>query len=228
MPKSLTGLYLGTTTADDLRAMSERVGCSISDLGDLLIRRGLDQIPEATLRKWAESRESTRGRLRGGLTKKERLVLGAFEALLAEGDAWSFPATAIGARSGLRSMDTFSALQALRQRGQVVERPVEFPTMNRFGRPVQSIWTLVGTEKRVPPPEGGIGALGAIREAIREWISAGADDAAFWSDTVGVIRGELRAMADADPLIRGLAERDLVRATGLRMQEIAGSVESGI
>jgi hypothetical protein len=140
MSKRQLPLYLRTTTIDALQAKAAELGVPVSALADLWLNLGRLRTSEADLRHWAAHRPSTRGRLAGGLTKRETSALAALERLAAPSVTGAVAATA-----GMPRREAYAALVSLRGRGMVTS--ADSPMNDRWGRPLRSVWTLVGKSR---------------------------------------------------------------------------------
>jgi hypothetical protein len=136
MSKRQIPLYLRTITIDALQVKAAELGVPPSALADLWLNIGRLRVPDDVLRQWAARRPSTRGRLAGGLTKRETSALAALEHLL-RGPSETGK---IAAAAGMPRRDAYTALASLRGRGLVTS--ADSPTNDRWGRPLRSIWTL--------------------------------------------------------------------------------------
>jgi len=152
MSKSQTNLSLPISTIEAMRERAGRVGVSVSDLSDLFMRRGLDTVSDEALLKWAKGLQNRMGRLAGAMTKNERVVIAALEALKArEKGAWRFGLDQVANAAGLPLKAAFWALQALVRREFAAGMDVD-KSLDRWGRPVESLWWLIGADSQMPKP----------------------------------------------------------------------------
>jgi predicted ArsR family transcriptional regulator len=122
-------------------------------LVDLLLRYGLEKLSEQAVREWAQKRTERKiSRVdmaaHPGLMKRdEKRVLQALEQLHASSEgAWRFGADEIADRAGVRRAAAYWALQALRTGGLVEGHEVEGAGRDRWGRPTQSIWSMISAK----------------------------------------------------------------------------------
>jgi hypothetical protein len=145
--KTQLGLYFEVTTADALRARAVKHGAAITDLAELCVRFGLSQLSDDQVNKWLAQQKSTRGRLAGGLRISEKACVAALESLRKkEPGAYRFGGVSIANEAGLRFAVAYQALKSLAARGMVKGSDLE--PLDRWGRPVKSIWSLTPPDQR--------------------------------------------------------------------------------
>ena len=165
--RSQLNVLLDATTAEELRALAERVGAPIGDLADLLLRRGMKQVVEPRLMAWAAALPSRSGRTGGALTKAEKAVLDAFARMPLEGGpvpGCVFSAAELTRAAGLPTRAAADALTSLLTRGRVHE--VHGDERDRWGRPLDSLWWAT--------PREGVdqsGVLSAVVDLRRELVA---------------------------------------------------------
>lgn len=139
--KAQTSLSLELSLIDEIRSKAAKCGMTMTDLVTLLIKFGLSKITDEAAQKWMALQPSIRGRTGGGMTKNEKLVFGALERLTARDPAvYRFGCDEVAAEAGLRLSDCYWALKQLQ--GRTLVKGADFDELDRWGRPVKSIWRL--------------------------------------------------------------------------------------
>jgi hypothetical protein len=142
--KAQLNLYLNQSTIELLREKAHAVTANVGDLADLCIRFAFERMPEDALRKWVASQTSTKGRLRGALTKDQRCVVDAFERIAKRPEnegAWRFSHENVAREAGLRPAVAYWTLKQLQTRGLTTGTDGE--ELDRWGRPLKSFWSLI-------------------------------------------------------------------------------------
>jgi DNA-binding MarR family transcriptional regulator len=148
MPKVLLQIQVDESTNSALRACAEEVGVSISSLADLLIRAGRERFTTEQLKQWSVSQGLRRGRLAGGLTLFERATLAALRRLTV-GDTRYLDAGSVAHEAGYPPRIAIQSLKRLEARGLVRSSTNPDSALDRWGRPVDCIWTLTDEGKAV-------------------------------------------------------------------------------
>jgi hypothetical protein len=157
--KTLLGVYLDQSTADELRTRAGKVGLGISSLADLMIRFGLSRADDAKLREHAQ-RTEVRSRSSTALRVNERRVIGAIKALEIdpvtnpERLTWRFPVVDVATRAGIPMREAYRALESLRARGLVGMLKMS-EDVDRWERPKDTYWWLTETKAQRQGPVTG-------------------------------------------------------------------------
>lgn len=153
---------LDVEAAASLRTTAAEVGASLSDLTALCVRYTLSKLPREKLVEWAKAQPRRIGRPAGsgsGLTKLERAVVLAFDALRASG-AEVFSVVEIARAAGVPVRDAYIALPSLEQRTMVVTQGTT--EVDRWGRPAELVARLSGKG----PDWASLEAVRAVRAEL--------------------------------------------------------------
>jgi hypothetical protein len=146
--KTQLNLFIAVSTAEELRARAQSVGLGPSDLGDLLLRFGLERVGVEALREHARTLTTTRNT--AGLRMNERAVLNGLVALERDpvasnaGKVREFLTDEIAGRAGIPIREADRALNALKCRGHVSRLDMAPGEVDRWGRATRVVWGRVG------------------------------------------------------------------------------------
>ncbi|AGC43266.1 hypothetical protein MYSTI_01935 [Myxococcus stipitatus DSM 14675] len=143
MSKKSVSFDWDMSTISALEQAAETAGSTKGALSELCVRAFLATATSAQLKAWAAKQPNTRGRLAGGLTKHEQLCVSAMERITArtKGAETRYETATVASEAGLTRRDAHMALKRLLERGRVSGAD---SGEDRFGRPAQSFWRLVG------------------------------------------------------------------------------------
>lgn len=150
MNKAQINLSLQTETIDTLRNKAAEVDAHLGDLADLLLRYALTHIQDDALRAWVKKQPNVKGRNAGGLRRDERVALEALETLSVQ-PIFRLELDEVADTAGLLRKDCLLALASLKLRGLVAESH-RSEKLDRWGRPVSSIWRLDPPPAWAPKP----------------------------------------------------------------------------
>lgn len=129
-------MYLSVEHMGALKGRAAALGVPYSALADFLLGLALQRVTPETLQAWMSTRT-------GGLSSKETAVLGALQRLSTP-ETYRFDVGSVADAAGLPRREAYRALKALQGRGEVAG--AEGSEVDRWGRPVESLWRLAKKE----------------------------------------------------------------------------------